>query len=205
MGVGCRSEAGSMLFMNFGGGLEINSKPTDPDLVLVGEFASGQADAFDRLFERYSSYVYNTCLSIIGDPDDARDAMQDTFVQLYRSLPKFRGQSKFSTWLYRITVNKCRDRLRARPRWESTDSLEWVAEPDGEESDGLLEEQVRQTMMKLKADYRTVLALYYFQQLSYDEIAECLGCSLDLVRIRLHRARKAFRLAYGDGGGEVEV
>lgn len=190
--------------MEFRDGLEVDSGATDPDLVLVREFTSGQADAFDRLYRRHSTFIYNTCLGILGDPDDARDAMQETFVQLFRSLPKFRGRSQFSTWLYRIAVNKCMDLLRGRPNWESADSVEWVSD-GGPKSDGLFEQQVRQTVLKLKPEYRAVMVLYYFQQLSYDEIAESLGCSFDQVRIRLHRARKAFRTFYTQGGGDIEV
>lgn len=191
--------------MNPGSRLEINSEPSEADLALVREFVSGRSAAFDRLYERRSAYVYNICLGMLGNPDDARDAMQETFVQLYRSLPRFRGRSKFSTWLHRIAVNKCIDALRGRPRWEQAESLEWVrgsAEPEGDKS---LEEQVRLALLKLKPVYRAALVLYYFQQMSYAEIAESLNCSVDLVRVRLHRARKAFRLLYEKGGGKVEV
>ncbi len=190
--------------MEFHDGLEVNSGGTDPDLVLVREFASGQVDAFDRIYHRHSGFVYNTCIGILGDPDDARDAMQETFVQLLRSLPAFRGQSQFSTWLYRITVNKCMDLLRRKPKQEVTDSIEW-ASTEPPRSDGLFEQQVRLTILRLKPEYRAVLVLYYFQQLSYDEIAESLGCSFDQVRIRLHRARKAFRTFYTEGGGDIEM
>lgn len=191
--------------MNSGSSMEGNLRPADADLALVREFVSGRADAFDRLYERHSTYVYNTCLGILGNPDDARDAMQDTFVQLYRSLPKFRLQSRFSTWLYRIAVNKCMDSLRSRPKWESSDSVDWVGDCVPDQGDVLLEAQVREAILRLKPEYRAVLVLCYFQQLSYNEIAETLGCSVDQVRIRLHRARKAFRVHYEDGGVGSEV
>ncbi len=181
-------------------GVEVDSRAADPDLALVREFTSGQTDAFDRLYQRHSTVVYNTCLGILGNPDDARDAMQETFVQLWKSLAGFRERSKFSTWLYRISVNKCMDLLRGKPRWENPESLEWCSDGGESRSDGLLEQQVRQTVLRLKPEYRAVMVLYYFQQLSYDEIAESLGCSFDQVRIRLHRARKAFRTLYTQGG-----
>lgn len=190
--------------MNFGTRLETTSHTSDSDMTLVKEFVSGRSEAFDRLYERHSTYVYNTCLSILGDPEDARDAMQETFVQLYRSLPKFRGQSKLSTWIYRIAVNKCMDFVRSRPKWETADCLDWMGtEVDGP-SDPALEEQVRQAVLKLKPEYRAVLVLFYFEQLSYSEICEVLNCSMDQVRIRLHRARKAFRKYY-EGGADVEM
>jgi RNA polymerase sigma-70 factor, ECF subfamily len=200
-----KSGARSALRMNLNRGLEVNAEPADPDIPLVREFQSGQTMAFDRLYDRYSTYVYNTCVSMLGDADDARDAMQDTFVQVYRSLPKFLGQSKFSTWVYRITVNKCLDALRRRPRYEVSDSLE-IAQRDGEPADdGILEAEVRSVILRLPEEYRALLVLCYFQQLSYQEIAEAVGCSVDQVRMKLHRARKAFRRLYPNGDGKDEM
>ena len=191
--------------MDFREGLDADAGMPDQDLVLVREFASGQTDAFDRLYHRHCTFIYNTCVGILGNPDDARDAMQDTFVQLWRSLPRFREQSKFSTWLYRIAVNKCMDLLRGKPRWETPSSTDLLDHDGRSHWDGLFEQEVRQAVLRLKPEYRAVMVLYYFQQLSYDEIAESLGCSFDQVRIRLHRARKAFRAIYTPGGGDIEV
>lgn len=185
--------------MRLGSSVEMNAGPGDSDMSLVAEFVSGRAAAFDRLYERHSAQVYNTCLGILGNPEDARDAMQDTFVQLYRSLPGFKGKSRFSTWVYRIAVNKCMDLIRGRPRWESSDSLEWVGDAERPVGNLLLEESVRRALLELKPDYRMVLVLCYFRQLSYAEIAECVGCSIEQVRVRLHRARKAFRKVYDEG------
>jgi RNA polymerase sigma-70 factor (ECF subfamily) len=191
--------------MEFQDRVEVDSGAADHDLVLVRECASGQTGSFDELYHRHCTFIYNTCLGILGDPDDARDAVQDTFVQLWRSIPKFKGQSKFSTWLYRIAVNKCMDLLRAKPKWETPSSIDWVEDAGSPRRDGFLEHDVRQAVLKLKPEYRAVMVLYYFQQLSYDEIADSLGCSFDQVRIRLHRARKAFRTLYIRGGGDIEL
>lgn len=185
--------------------LEVKSELVSKEEALSKDAGMAEENTFDRLYERYSSYVYNTCMGILGNRDDARDAMQDTFVQLYRHLPTFRGDCTHATWLYRVAVNKCMDILRRRRRFESSESMEEYAAEDEPESDGILEQRVRQTILKLKPDHRAVLVLYHFQQLSYNEIAESLGCSLDQVRIRLHRARKAFRSLYDDGGDEDEV
>lgn len=171
----------------------------EPDAALAAECVSGDTTAFDLLYERYSGYVYNTCLGMLGDPDDARDAMQETFVQVYRSLSGFRGQSAFCTWVYRIAINKCLDMVRRKPR-HRTEPLDWFREAAAPTRDHTIEQKVRQTILRLKPDQRAVLVLFHFQQLSYTEIAEALGCSLDLVRTRLHRARKAFREIYEDGG-----
>lgn len=199
-----RISIGNFLCMDSGVHLESCQGSTD-DTTLVQDFVSGRASAFDVLYERHAKEVYNVCLGILGNPDDARDAMQDTFVQAYNSLPRFRGQSKFSTWLYRIAVNKCIDTVRRRPKWETVDSIEWFRHEQDSNEDRLVEEQVRLVIAKLKPRHRAVLVLYYFQQLSYAEIAETLGWSVEQVRSNLHRARKAFRHFYNDGGNGVEV
>jgi len=189
--------------MNLGSSLELGAELADPDLTLVQEFASGRTEALDRLYEKYASQVYNACLGMLGNPDDARDAMQDTFVQVCRSVAGFRYESRFSTWLYRIAIRKCTDTLRRRPRWNSSPGEH--AGETRDRHDRLLEARVREAILKLPPQFRAVLVLRYFQQLSYQKIAKSLECSLDQARIWLHRARKAFRLVYeeGDGGDEV--
>lgn len=182
--------------MNLNHSLEIGTRSADPDLSLVQEFNAGRISAFDLLYERHSKYVYNICLGMMGNPEDARDAMQETFVQVYRSLPKFLGQSKFATWMHRIAVNKCLDALRSRPKCETTEDLDLMESAPAPGGDPFAEEHVRKTVQRLSADYRALIVLHYFQQLSYQEIAETLDLSADQVRARLHRARKAFRLLY---------
>lgn len=174
----------------------------DPDILLVQEFVSGSEAAFDRIYQRNSEYVYNVCLSMLGNPDDARDALQDIFVSLYKNLQKFRGKSKVTTWIYRVTVNKCKDVLRSRPKWISGDSLDWLADERISTEDRALEQRVRGTILGLKPEYRAALTLFYFQQLSCDEIAEVMNVSVNSVRVLLHRARKVFRARYGDGDSD---
>jgi RNA polymerase sigma-70 factor (ECF subfamily) len=191
--------------LGIGSGLvrDAEAQSFDQDVVLVREFISGRTSAFDLLYKRHASRVYNICLGILGNPDDARDAMQETFVQVFRSLPKFRLHSKFCTWLYRIAVNKCVDAVRRRPRWEVKDSLEDFR-CEVPSNDNRLVEEIRFLVTKLKPSYRAVLVLYYFQQFSYGEIAETLGWSVEQVRSNLHRARRALRKLY-DRGDDFEV
>ena len=191
--------------MGYRGSAEAGVKEIGPEPIPTEISAPGEALAFDLLYDQYGSYVYNACLGIVGSPDDARDAMQDTFVQLYRSLPRIRDRSVLRTWLYRVAANKCADILRKRPRWQTTDPGErpgGASQPSGEE---LLEYRVRQTILQLKPEFRVVLVLCYFERLSYCEMALALRCSVDQVRGRLHRARQAFRMAYRDGGDDIEV
>jgi RNA polymerase sigma-70 factor (ECF subfamily) len=172
----------------------------DADVGLLQDFLRGSADAFDRLFLKYQDYVYNVCLGILGNPDDARDCAQETFLRVYRKAESFRGHSQFSTWIYRIAVNVSVGHLRKRPRNGSSslddEHVKEIVSPDAplgteleREDDEML---VREVVASLAADYRTVIVLRYFQDLSYEDMVRVLGWSLPQVKIKLHRARKAF-------------
>jgi RNA polymerase sigma-70 factor (ECF subfamily) len=160
---------------------------------------------FERIYHENAAFVYNICLGMLGNPDDAKDAMQETFLKLHRYLPRLRGFCKPSTWLYRVAVNQCKDILTKQKKFELSDSLDWIETPDQKAEHSEKERLVREAMLKIKPDYRAVLVLFHFQQLSYQEIADSLGCSIDQVRIRLHRARTAFRKVYEDRGEDDEV
>ena len=150
---------------------------------------AGDAAAFDRLYRQYRDRVYTLCLQVCGDREEAGDAMQEAFVNAWKGLPKFAGRSSFLTWIYRIAINTCRAQARkpARP-------VELAVETSGK--DYALIEAVRAALVKLKPDYRIILALRYSQELSYTEIAEALGWSVPKVRITLYRAKKDFKAAY---------
>ena len=174
------------------------------DQQLVAAFRAGNEDAFDRIFLRYQEYVYNVCLGILGNPDDARDSAQEAFLRVHRSIERFKGRAALATWIYRITVNECLGRIRRKPAHPPlpmddprTLALTDDAAPPG---DGLArahdERVVRQLVAGLPADYRAALVLRYFQDLSYEEMRDVLGWSLPQVKVKLHRARKAFAREY---------
>jgi RNA polymerase sigma-70 factor, ECF subfamily len=180
----------------------------DSDLNLIEAFRAGNESAFDRLFLKHQDYVYNVCLGILGNADDARDCTQETFLRVYAKVRDFRAQSAFSTWLYRVAVNVCVGQLRKRPR-HATASLEDenVREiPDDapepwagmeREVDG---DRVRAVVAELPENYRVVLVLRYFQNLSYEQMMEVLGYSLTQVKVKLHRARRAFARRWAERG-----
>ena len=131
----------------------------------------------------------------------AEDAAQETFFKAYQALPAFRGQSAFSTWLYRIASNHCLDLLRKRQR-EQTESWEALVEESGEQIQELRTtphdpktalantELVQRALAQLSPDYRLILTLREIEGLSYEELAEALHCSLDAIKARLRRARQ---------------
>jgi len=188
---------------------------TDADGAMIARFLAGDRAAFDSLFWKYQDYVYNIVHGIVGSAEDARDVTQEVFVQVYRSLPKFRRGSRFATWLYRIAVNRavdCARATRGKKGLPLDETLKASADPD---QNPLLaatrrvdEDAVQQILMLLPVQHRNVLVLRYFQGLSVEELAEVVGCSVTAAKVRLHRARlhfkEKYRAVFGQdkGGGE---
>ena len=144
---------------------------------------------FDALFATYRARVLGICLHVVGNPADAEDATQETFLAIFRSLPGFRSESLLSTWIYRIAL---RTALRVRARRPRTVPLEF--EPGSDRGDPSLERerarQVHEALARLTAEHRAVLALFTLDGLSHREIASTLGIPQGTVWSRLHLARK---------------
>jgi RNA polymerase sigma-70 factor (ECF subfamily) len=182
------------------------------DLALVERCQRGDRAAFEALVKRYQDRIYNFVYRMTEDPDEAEDLTQEVFVRVYRSLPRFRGQASFQTWLYRIASNLCIDRHRHQERSpQVVRSLDAPVEgPDGErefevpdwqsnpESAFLsqeLREQVHRALASLTEKLRVVVVMYDMQGLSYEEIAQILRCPVGTVKSRLFNARAALREA----------
>jgi RNA polymerase sigma-70 factor (ECF subfamily) len=165
----------------------------DPDYALVARFQAGDDAAFDTLVGRHEEFIYNVCMGIVSSPEDAEDAMQETFLAAYRALKKFRGDSKVSTWLYRIAVRECLDISRRRKPASSLEEI--IVEPSVDDgADGRATESlVRSSLAMLPEHYRTALILRYYGGLSYEEIASAMNSTAGRVKMMLHRARKAFQ------------
>lgn len=169
----------------------------DRDWSLIERCRSGDTAAFDELFHTHKDRVYSICLGMMGNPDDALDALQDCFYLVYRNLHRFDGRSQFATWLYRIAVNSSIQSLRkakARPR--TTPLSESLAvEPQTPPSDSH-DPVIAKAMAALPPQDRALMALYYWQDLALPEIAEILGCSHTAAKTRLFRARERFKSLY---------
>lgn len=171
----------------------------DQESVLIQRAQQGDQTAFRLLVERYQQYVYTLALRMLTSPQDAEDAAQEAFLSAWRGLPNFRMESKFSTWLYRLTVNAATDLLRKRSKAEGQVSMEEepvaavVADsaPTPEEEAERKERQVvlQQAILELTEDHRTILLLREVEGLDYREIGEALHLSPGTVRSRLARAR----------------
>jgi len=170
-----------------------------PDDVYVHKTIEDDADSFNELVQRHHATIYGLAYRMLGNPDDASDATQESFLEAYKSLQSFQFQSKFSTWLYRIAINTCQQHIRksdsrARTLKSFSKSLEGQKlEHDRDfpdwallkaESDGLVQE----AMDQLPPKQRAVVTLFYMQHLKYREMAEMLNCSEGTVASRLNAA-----------------
>jgi len=172
---------------------------------IIRQCLNGDADAFCVLVERYKIMAYTVAYRILGDADSANDAAQDSFIAAFTSLKHFRFGSKFSTWLYSIIVNKCRDRLRAEKDTVPVEDIrELRADPAGNPEQQALEgearSEVQAALSALPAEYREVLVLKHIQGLAYAEMAEILGASVAALKVRAHRGREMLRAVMEKAG-----
>jgi RNA polymerase sigma-70 factor (ECF subfamily) len=182
----------------------------ETELDLIHACRDGDADAFRELFERYKDKVYSIALRYAGDPATAQDIAQDTFIKLYSTIGSFRADAKFDSWLYRIVVNSCLDhRRRQRRLMPLLDRYFGILrEPRSSALDEIMRDEtsgaVQTAVANLKPEQRIVIVLRYTEGLSYEEIAEILGCSTGTIASRLSRVhkvleRKLSRLAVKTG------
>ena len=180
---------------------------TEPesDEVLVGKYLAGDERAFSVLVERHQTRVFNVALRVLGDPEDARDATQDAFVSMLRKLSQFRGESAFTTWLHRVTLNSCYDILRKRRRQpmlrlvgDEDDPLPDTGPPVPDHADATVASiEVARALQLIPEEYRVTLVLADIQDLPYEEIARVLDVPVGTVKSRVHRGRIALARAMG--------
>ena len=170
---------------------------------IISSVLKGNVNDFEKLVTAYEKNVYNLALRMVGDPEDAADMTQETFIKAYRALSSFRGYSKFSSWLYRIASNVCLDFLRSRSRHPQV-SLSTVDEddratfelpdmrqnPEEQLMKKLSMEAVRRGLEQLPEQQRQILVLRELGGLSYAELAQTLGLEEGTVKSRIFRARK---------------
>lgn len=167
------------------------------ELVWLGKARKGDKEAFARLVEAYQGPVFNLTYRMLGNAAEAEDAVQETFVRMYAKLHTYQADRKLSSWVFSIASHYCIDRLRRRRGdWLSLDEepvevLLPARQPGPEEAvlHSEMQDQVQQLVNRLAPSYRVPLILRYWHDLSYVEIAEVMGLSVQAVKSRLHRAR----------------
>ena len=188
--------------------------PTDEEL--VARSVEGDLEAFNQLVVRWERPIYALAYRVIGREEDARDVCQETFLRAFRAIKGFKGQAKFSSWLYRIALNLCRDWMRRERRAplvqvpDGTDPMEIANElPAPIES---LDETVARremtsavarAMAALSEEQRTAIILKEYHGLTFQEIADTLGCPLSTVKTRLYQGLTVLRRELGAEGQKV--
>ena len=162
---------------------------------LIKKIKKGDKATFEALVGEYQVKVFSLCMGLVSNREDALDLTQEVFIKIYRNAKQFKGESKLSTWIYRIVQNTCMDFLRRERRYTPV-SLPDIL-PDSSPSPYELaaaaedRERVRKALLSLPTDYKSALLLREYEGLSYSEIADILGISEGTVKSRISRARTA--------------
>ncbi len=184
---------------------KVDQPTTDLENDLIKRCRDRDPRAMEQIVKRYQKQVYNTAYGIVGNREDAQDITQDVFLTVWNKISQFKQKSKFSTWIYQIAKNQSLN-LKSKKKRRKTDATEiddtqaWVpVEEKTPETKVLANEQQKlllEALDSLKEKHRIILVLREMESLSYDDIAQVLGCSVGRVKSRLHEARLALRTAF---------
>jgi len=171
-------------------------RTTDQDL--IDKTLKGDTRAFGQLVEQYQGYVFTIIVRMVKVREEAEEVAQDTFIKAFESLSSFRGESKFSSWLYSIAYRKALDRLRKNKKYSASELLEDITEGEAGYSQNALhiledkerKEQIQHCIMQLPEVDAALITLYYFEDQSVKEIAKITELTEDNIKVKLHRSRK---------------
>lgn len=172
------------------------------DTDLVERVLAGEVDAFTRIVQRWQGPIVDLAYRFCRERGLAEEIAQDAFLKAFRSLDRWRREARFSTWLFAITVNVARSRLRRwRPDWTSLDKAQELADPV--RPDEVYEaadeaERVRRAVVALPTKYREAIVLYYFHDMDVADAAATLGIPIGTLKARLHRGREKLRQQFGN-------
>lgn len=164
--------------------------------MLVERFLAGDRSAFEHLYSKYYEKVFAISRGVLMDADEAADAVQEVFTLVYRHLARFDRRSRFSTWLFRVAVNRSIQEARKnKHKHRNVELTETLAAEADEESDNF-DPKVDAAMAKIAPADRALLVLFYWEELNLQEIADSIGCNVNAAKTRLYRARERFRMQY---------
>lgn len=159
---------------------------------------NGDANAFHILVDRYKDLVYSLSLRMLKNREEAEEVSQDTFIKVFKSLPRFKGDSKFSTWIYRIAYNTCLDRLKKNKKFYNDVPIDEFTEHQVRTIDDALEnleakereQAIQDCISLLPSEDGFLLTLYYYEEQSLDDISKVMGLTPNNVKVKLFRSRK---------------
>lgn len=168
------------------------------DQYYISKVLEGDTSAFAVLVDRYKDLIFTLALRMIKNREEAEEVSQDTFIKVYKKLSKFKGDSKFSTWIYKVAYNTCLDRLKKLKRTQNTIAIDEFTEHKIKTLDNALEameiserkEIIRDCINMLPSEDGFLLTLYYFEEQSLEEIAKVVNLKTNNVKVKLFRSRK---------------
>ncbi len=171
-------------------------KHTDQNL--IDKILTGDTNSFGELVDRYQNFVFTIAIRILKNREEAEEVSQDSFIKAFESLRSYRGEAKFSTWLYRIVYHKSLDRIKMNKRRQTFDIIEEVTDDSLDHIENGLEallsqersEIISKCIDKLPAEEAAIISLYYFEEQSVKEIVEVTSLTEDNIKIKLYRSRK---------------
>ncbi|WP_445954942.1 RNA polymerase sigma factor [Yeosuana sp.] len=171
---------------------------TTNDLYYINLIIEGNTNAFSVLVDRYKDLVFSLALKMVKNREEAEEVSQDTFIKVFKSLRQFKGDSKFSTWIYKVTYNTCLDRLKMNKKFYNDVPIDEFTEHQVKTIDNALEameleerkQAIQDCMKLLPAEDAFLLTLFYFEEQSLEEIAKVVGLTANNVKVKLFRSRK---------------
>ncbi|WP_179005657.1 RNA polymerase sigma factor [Winogradskyella forsetii] len=172
------------------------------DQILIKAIKNGDTKAYAQLVDLYKDLVYTLALRMLKHREEAEEVAQDTFVKVFKSLDKFKGDSKFSTWIYKVTYNTCLDRIKKNKKFLNDVAIDEFTFNKLDVIDNALENMImnekkaliRNCVAKLPEETSALLTLFYFEDLSLEEISKITNIEANTVKVKLFRARKKLAL-----------
>lgn len=173
-------------------------KMTTNDQILINQIVEGDTNSFSILVDRYKDLVFTLALRMLKNREEAEEVAQDTFIKTYKSLDKFKGDSKFSTWIYRVAYNSCLDRIKKNKKHLNDVEINEFTAHQVVAIDNALDkmetkeqkEAIQRCINALPCEESFLLTLYYFDDLSLDEISKIVGITANSIKVKLFRCRK---------------
>jgi RNA polymerase sigma-70 factor (ECF subfamily) len=171
---------------------------TNDDQILIEAIQNGDTRAYTQLVSRYKDLVFTLAIRMLKHREEAEEVAQDTFIKVFKSLDKFKGDSKFSTWIYRVAYNTCLDRIKKNKKHLNDVAIDEFTfnklDTIDNALDNIIKEEkrtlIKSCINKLPEDSSALLTLFYFEELSLDEISKIINVEANTVKVKLFRARK---------------
>ncbi|WP_431135003.1 RNA polymerase sigma factor [Psychroserpens mesophilus] len=171
---------------------------TTNDQILINQIVEGDTNSFTILVDRYKDLVFTLALRMLKNREEAEEVAQDSFIKTYKSLKTFKGDSKFSTWIYRVTYNSCLDRIKMNKKYLKNVEINEFTAHQVVAIDNALDKmkskeqtlEIQRCIDKLPNEESFLLTLYYFDDLSLDEISKIVGITSNSIKVKLFRSRK---------------